>query len=71
MNDKLLHFIGGAVIALIGAFFSGPLAGLALAVVAGALKEIYDHLHPDGHTVELWDFLATAAGGLLAFGVLR
>ena len=35
------------------------------ALAAGALKEIYDRFHPATHTVDVWDFVATAAGGVV------
>lgn len=63
-RDKQLHILAGFVIAMVtqGLTESLWVAFLASAVV-GAAKEAYDAL---GHgTVEFWDFLATAAGGLL------
>ena len=65
-RDKLLHFGAGLSIALVVGFVLSPWHGLLVAVIAGALKELTDHFHPLGHTVDLWDFLATASGGLLA-----
>lgn len=65
-TDKGGHFVAGAIIALgFGAFF-GPCIGLAAAVAAGACKEWRDSTGR-GH-VEFLDFLATAAGGAVAFG---
>jgi hypothetical protein len=37
-----------------------------VAVIA-ALKEIYDALHPDKHTADFWDWVATTLGGLVGF----
>ena len=62
--DKQGHFLGGAVIALALGYLLPPLAGVAAAVVAGVFKEFYDNLHPDTHTVDAWDFLATSFGGI-------
>jgi hypothetical protein len=45
--------------------------GLLLAVAAGAWKEWYwDAKHPETHTVDVWDFVATSCGGLFAFLVI-
>ena len=62
-RDKVLHFAAGLGIALAGGFFMSPLAGLLLAVMAGAIKELADHLDPIGHSVDFWDFAVTAFGG--------
>jgi len=55
-KDKLLHFAAGIILYLIG--------GIWLAVLGGAIKEIYDCYNPKKHTVELLDFIATITGGL-------
>lgn len=62
--DKYLHLIGGAGITAIVALWrvAAPWAA-AVAVIAGVLKEVYDHYN--GGCVEGADALATAAGGLL------
>lgn len=63
-KDKQLHILAGFLIAMVAQALTESLwvAFLASAVV-GAAKEAYDAL---GHgTVEFWDFLTTAAGGLL------
>lgn len=62
--DKQAHALGGAVISLALGYVFPIYVGIAAAVVAGALKEAYDKLHPDTHTVDVWDFIATSAGGL-------
>ena len=62
--DKLQHYIGGALIALIAALlFKDALIGLVVAVCIGASKEGYDFCHSDKHTCDVWDFIATALGG--------
>lgn len=71
--DKQSHALGGAVIALALGYAFPAYVGIAAAVVAGALKEAYDRLHPDTHTVDKWDFIATSlggiAGGLFVFAI--
>ena len=62
-QDKLLHFIAGALIVALCSFIKGfaPYAWVA-GVVAGMLKEVYDSR---GHgSVEVLDFAATTAGAL-------
>ncbi len=62
--DKQSHALGGAVIALALGYTFPPLIGIFAAVVSGAIKEAYDSLHPDTHTVDKWDFYATSLGGI-------
>lgn len=63
--DKLQHFIGGAIIALIiTLLFQDALIGLGVAILVGVAKEGYDFCHPDKHTCDVWDFIATAIGGV-------
>lgn len=62
-QDKLLHFIAGALIVALCAFIKGlaPYAWVA-GVVAGVLKEFYDSR--GNGSVEVLDFAATTAGAL-------
>ena len=63
-KDKILHLAAGAIASAVVFWISGnPWLGLAAAVVAGVAKEYWDSR---GHgTVDVWDFVATTAGGLL------
>lgn len=64
--DKLLHLVGGLIVA-------GVVLALTrvavLALWAGAavawLKERYDKAHPDRHTWDGWDAFATFLGALV------
>jgi hypothetical protein len=62
-QDKLLHFIAGALIVALCSFIKGfaPYAWVA-GVVAGMLKEFYDSR--GNGSVEVLDFAATTAGAL-------
>ena len=62
-QDKLLHFIAGALIVALCAFVKGfaPYAWVA-GVVAGMLKEFFDSR--GNGSVEALDFAATTAGAL-------
>lgn len=63
--DKQAHFLGGYAIAITLVPF-GTVLALVTAIVAGALKEAWDARHPENHTVDGVDFLATALGGGVA-----
>lgn len=62
-QDKLLHFIAGALIVALCSFIKGfaPYAWVA-GVVAGMLKEFFDSR--GNGSVEVLDFAATTAGAL-------
>lgn len=63
-TDKVYHCLGGVVLFAIGQLFG---YGLALAVTGAIIKEIYDYLHPESHTADVKDAVATILGGLLGF----
>ena len=69
-KDKIMHLLAGALIALITLLLTGSgLVAVIMATIAGAWKEWWDS---KGHgQVEFADFLATAAGGGLAVGVME
>lgn len=62
-QDKLLHFIAGALIVALCSFIKGfaPYAWVA-GVVAGMIKEFFDSR--GNGSVEVLDFAATTAGAL-------
>ena len=66
-QDKLLHFIGGAGIAILFGILGYPLVGLGVAAIVGVGKEVYDYFYPKTHTADVWDFVATALGGLVGY----
>jgi hypothetical protein len=65
-HDKALHVIVG-VLAYAAFHFVSPLVGLVAVAIAAVGKEIYDYMHRDKHTPDVWDAVATMGGGLLAF----
>jgi hypothetical protein len=67
--DKFMHFICGLVIAALITPFIGAYSILVVAVIA-ALKEIYDARHPDKHTADFWDWVATSLGGVLGMLII-
>jgi hypothetical protein len=61
--DKLLHFAVGAAITALVVIVTGSLALAGVAVLlAGSGREVYDAYHPDTHTADIWDVVATCAG---------
>jgi uncharacterized membrane protein YdcZ (DUF606 family) len=67
--DKQMHMLSGFIIAAVLTPFIGAYSILVVAVIA-ALKEIYDARHPDKHTADLWDWVATVLGGVVGFVVV-
>ena len=63
-SDKIYHCLGGVVLFAIGQLFG---YGLALAIIGAVTKEIYDYFHPENHTADWKDALATTLGGLLGY----
>ena len=68
-EDKFMHFISGAIIAAVLTPFIGFYAVVVVAIIA-LLKEIYDALHPDKHTADFWDWVATTLGGVVGFVII-
>jgi hypothetical protein len=70
-RDKIKHFFAGLAIAIVAGLLFYPLVGLLAAAAVGALKElIRDRLLKKG-TPELMDFIATVAGGVVGYALLR
>jgi hypothetical protein len=67
--DKQMHFICGLVIAALLTPFIGAYSIVVVAIIA-LLKEIYDYLHKDIHTPDLWDWVATSLGGVLGMLII-
>ena len=67
--DKQMHFISGLIIAAVLTPFIGWYSVVLVAMIATA-KELYDYLHPESHTADFWDWVATTLGGLVGFVVV-
>ena len=63
--DKQMHFISGAILATAILLVTGSI-GISFVSVSliACLKEVYDLLHKDKHTPDIWDWVATTLGGL-------
>jgi len=62
--DKQAHFLAGYAISATALMLLPYGCGLALAVIAGAIKELYDYASGKG-TADQWDAIATGIGGLV------
>lgn len=70
-SDKQKHLLAGLALALSAGLLFCPRIGLAAAAVIGALKEIvWDWLLKKG-TPEPLDFVATVAGGVIGYLLLK
>ena len=65
--DKLYHFIAGMIIFWVVSHFMD--FAIIPVIVIGALKEVYDRIIKHSY-VDVWDFLATVAGGLIVWVVM-
>ncbi len=64
--DKANHFIYGLGLFIALTIAATPSFALALVVVVGVVKEVYDKVTATG-TPDFWDAVATAAGGLAGY----
>ena len=65
--DKLYHFIAGMIIFWVASYFmTCPIIPV---IAIGAGKEVYDKIIKHSY-VDIWDFLATGAGGILIWVVM-
>ena len=65
-QDKLQHFVGGALIACLVLIATGSLPWAFAATLAVAVaKELYDACHTELHTPEVADVVATVVGCVL------
>lgn len=65
-HDKVLHFIVGQAVALLGLFFGWEIS-LMVVVLVAVSKEAWDS--QGNGTVELLDAAATIAGGIVIVGL--
>ena len=65
--DKVMHCMMGAVLFAVLLPFIGSIYAVAAVTIIGFAKEVYDMMNKESHTPDIWDALATTAGGLLGF----
>ena len=65
--DKIYHLVAGFIISLIFGLIN-PVLGLALAIIAGVGKEIYDKKIKKS-VIDPLDVIATVVGGILGTGL--
>ena len=68
--DKVKHFGGGAAITVAVILAHGsPLLAAGVTLTIAYLKEKYDGQHPEKHTEDVWDIVATMAGWVFIAGL--
>jgi hypothetical protein len=80
-RDKLLHATVGSIIGGLVTYLARENMGMSetksfwvgslTAVLAGALKELYDSKHPANQTADIRDFIATSIGGFIGAGMIQ
>jgi len=63
--DKVAHLGFGAIAAL------SPIYPIAAILIVAFGKEVYDYFHPDKHTCDGLDAIATIVGGLTMLYILE
>jgi hypothetical protein len=64
-QDKIKHFFVGAFASAVALTISfNPLFGILAAFLLGLAKEVWDYFHPEMHTADIWDLVATTLGGI-------
>lgn len=66
-SDKVMHFASGAVVFTMFLPFIGPYYAMLAVIIVAIGKEVYDAMHQDKHTADIWDAVATTLGGVLVF----
>ena len=67
--DKLLHLMVGIIIGMVVTLCTGSVVlGIAVALAAGLIKEIFDVSNSDNGEFSFWDMFATLLGGLIGAG---
>lgn len=62
-TDKIGHFLGGWAIAASVMLMGQPLwVAAAIVLGVGFVKEAWDAMHPEKHSPEIFDLLATCCG---------
>lgn len=67
--DKQMHFLSGIICAVILTPIIGWYSVVVVSLIATA-KELYDDLHKDIHTPDVWDLVATILGGVLGYELI-
>lgn len=66
-KDKIYHFIVGFIVTILVTGITTFLwLGLIVGLTVSVGKEVYDYMHPEDHTTDGMDFIATVVGVLVA-----
>jgi len=69
-QDKANHLVYGLIIFGLFKIIFTPLIGIIMCTIFGISKEIYDSFHKDKHTSDIYDAIATIAGGIIGLLIL-
>ena len=65
-QDKANHFVYGSIICFLASLILTPIVALAITILIGILKEVYDKVSKKGNP-EILDAVATIIGALPIF----
>jgi hypothetical protein len=68
--DKALHYVYGSVIFAVCYHLIGVGNSLLAVLLVASGKEVYDYMHRDSHTPDIWDLIATLCGAVVCASVL-
>ena len=68
--DKAMHFAAGFLVTSVLSFQIPLDFALGVGIASGFMKEIYDVLHPENHTVDILDAAATWIGAGTSYLIL-
>lgn len=68
--DKAMHFAAGFLITSVLSFQIPLEFALGAGIASGVMKEVYDYFHPENHTVDILDAVATWIGAGTAYWIL-
>jgi hypothetical protein len=68
--DKALHYVYGSVIFAVCYHLVGVGNSLLAVLLVASGKEVYDYMHRDSHTPDIWDLIATLCGAAVCASVL-
>ena len=70
-TDKVAHFASGVILYALTLHALGPWYALLSVAIVAVVKEGYDYANRDIHTPDVWDAVATIAGGGLGLFITR
>jgi hypothetical protein len=66
-GDKVMHYASGVLLFALCLIVMRPRYAMAVVMLTAVAKEVYDAFNRDKHTPDIFDALATVAGGGTAY----